>query len=97
MRRRDFIALLGGATSSWPLHAQETPIPVVGYLSESSPESDVARVTGLQRGLSEAGYVEGRSVTIEYGWAANQIDRLPGLAADLIQHRVAVIVTPGLP
>jgi putative ABC transport system substrate-binding protein len=99
MKRREFIALVGGAAGAWPLtlHAQKTPIPVVGYLSESSPESDLARITGLRRGLSEAGYVEGRTVTIEYRWAANQVDQLPVLAAVLVEHRVAVIVTPGTP
>jgi putative tryptophan/tyrosine transport system substrate-binding protein len=68
---------------------------VIGYLSQGSAESDDVRLTGLRRGLAEAGHVEGRNVTIEYRWAANQIDQLPALAADLLQHRVAVIVTPG--
>src|SRR5262249_9646288 len=77
--------------------AQQAAIPVIGYLSPESAEFDLPRVTGIRRGLTEAGYVEGRNVTIEYSWAENQLDRLPALAADLVQHRVAVIVAPGLP
>ena len=96
MRRREFIVAFGGA-AAWPLvsHAQQSAMPVIGYLSQGSAESDDVRLTGLRQGLAEAGHVEGRNVTIEYRWAANQIDRLPALAADLLQHRVAVIVTPG--
>jgi putative ABC transport system substrate-binding protein len=97
MRRRDFIAAVIGSATEWPLaaRAQQTAIPVIGYLSQGSAESDDVRLTGLRRGLAEAGHVEGRNVTIEYRGAANQIDQLPALAADLLQHRVAVIVTPG--
>jgi putative ABC transport system substrate-binding protein len=68
---------------------------VIGFLSSGSQEPDVVRVAGLRRGLNEAGYVEGRNVTIEYRSAGNQLDRLSALAAELVQHRVAVIVTPG--
>ena len=98
MTRREFITLVGGAAAVWPLaaRAQQTVIPVVGYLSQGSSESDDVRLAGLRLGLAEAGHVEGRNVTIEYRWAANQYDRLPALAADLLQHRAAVIVTPGL-
>ena len=98
MRRREFIALLAGVAfaGSQVARSQQTIIPVVGYLSQGSSESDDVRLAGLRRGLAEAGHVEGRNVTIEYRWAANQFDRLPALAADLLQHRVAVIVTPGL-
>src|SRR5262245_25563471 len=71
-------------------------MPVVGYLSVGSPESDASRLTGLRRGLNQTGYVEGRTLVIEYRWAANQADRLPALAADLVQLRVAVIVAAGL-
>jgi putative tryptophan/tyrosine transport system substrate-binding protein len=97
MKRREFIALLGGAVA-WPLaaRAQQPPMPVIGYLNNVSPESDASRLTGLRRGLSQTGYVEGRNLVIEYRWAGNQADRLPGLAADLAQLRVAVIVSPGL-
>src|SRR5215468_78816 len=97
MRRREFITLLGGA-ASWPLaaRAQQGTMPVIGYLNFGSPESDAFRLTGLRRGLSQTGYVEGRNLVIEYRWAGNQTDRLPALAADLVQLRVAAIVSPGL-
>ena len=98
MRRRDFITLLGSAAAAWPLaaRAQQAALPVVGYLNFGSPESDASRLTGLRRGLNQSGYVEGRNLVIEYRWAGNQADRLPALTADLVQLRVAVIVTPGL-
>ena len=97
MKRREFISLLASVAFAklQVARAQQTVIPVVGYLSQGSAESDDIRLTALRRGLAEAGHVEGRNVTIEYRWAANQFDRLPALAADLLQHRVAVIVTPG--
>ena len=96
MRRREFIALLGGA-AVWPLaaRAQQPALPVIGYLNFGSPEFDTARLTGLRRGLSQTGYVEGRNLVIEYRWAGNQTDRLPALAAELVQLRVAVIVAAG--
>src|SRR5262245_59235468 len=71
-------------------------MPVIGYLNNASPESDSHRLTGLRRGLSQAGYTEGRNLVIEYRWGANQPDRLPALAADLVQLRVALIIAPGL-
>jgi putative ABC transport system substrate-binding protein len=98
MNRRDFITLLCGTTAAWPLaaRAQQPVMPVIGYLNNGSPESDTHRLTGLRRGLNQTGYVEGRNLVIEYRWAANQAERLPALAADLVQLRVAVIVAPGL-
>jgi putative tryptophan/tyrosine transport system substrate-binding protein len=98
MRRREFITLIGGSAAAWPLAAaaQQSAMPVIGYLNNGSPESDAARLTGLRRGLNETGYIEGRNFVIEYRWTANQADRLPALAADLVQLRVAVIIAPGL-
>jgi putative ABC transport system substrate-binding protein len=95
--RRSFITLLGGA-AAWPIAArgQKSAIPVVGYLSFGSPESDTSRLTGLRRGLNQTGYVEGRDFLIEYRWAGNRGNRLPALAADLVQLQVAVIVAAGL-
>ena len=97
MKRRAFIILLGGA-AAWPLaaSAQQAAMPAIGYLNNGSPESDVPRLTGLRRGLNQTGYIEGRNLVIEYRWAGNQADRLPALAADLVQLRVAVIVSPGM-
>lgn len=95
IRRREFI---GGAAVAWPLGARaQQPTPVIGYLSIGSPGTDAARLSGLRQGLNETGYVEGRDFVIDYRWAANQLDRLPTLAAHLVQGRVAMIVTPGLP
>ena len=98
--RRTFLAtLLGGAAAgtAGPLaaRAQQAAIPVIGYLSSGSPESDASRLTGLRRGLSQSGYVEGRNLVIEYRWAGNLADRLPALAADLVQLRVSAIVATG--
>jgi putative ABC transport system substrate-binding protein len=97
VRRREFIALLSGTVAAWPLaaRAQQAAMPVIGYLNLGSPESDAFRLAGLRLGLNQFGYVEGRNLVIEYRWAGNQADRLPDLAVDLVQRRVAVIVTPG--
>jgi putative tryptophan/tyrosine transport system substrate-binding protein len=96
IRRRQFIVTLGSA-AAWPLaaRAQQAALPVVGYLNLGSPESDASRLTGLRRGLNQSGYVEGRNFVIEYRWAGNQADRLPALAADLVQLRLTVIVAAG--
>ena len=97
MRRRDFIALLGGTAANWPLvtGAQPSARPVVGFLGAGSPGSDGFRATAVRQGLAEAGYVEGRDITIEYRWAEDRYERLPALAAELAYRNVDVIVAIG--
>jgi putative tryptophan/tyrosine transport system substrate-binding protein len=96
MRRREFIAGLAGA-GAWPvsLRAQQSAMPVIGWLDANTPQEAREVLPGFYQGLAETGYVEGRNVAIEYRWAERQSDRLPALAADLARRRVAVIVTPG--
>jgi len=100
MRRREFLGGLGGAAVLWPLsaRAQQKAMPVIGVLLTSSQGPSSALFTGaLRQGLSEAGYVEGRNVAIEYRWAENHYDRLPALAADLVGRKVDLIVANGKP
>jgi putative tryptophan/tyrosine transport system substrate-binding protein len=97
MRRREFIAGLGGA-AAWPIaaRAQQPTIPVVGFLSAQSARDDYKDfIVPFLQGLKETGYVEGQNVAIEYSWAENEVDRLPALAADLARRRIAVIVAVG--
>ena len=91
MGRREFITLLGGAAVVWPLAAHAQQLPVIGYLSSLTPSVSVRVLAGFRQGLTETGYIEHRSVGIEYRWAEGQYDRLPALTADLINHGVAVI------
>jgi len=93
MRRRDFISLLGGAVTVWPLagRAQQPAMPMIGFLSSGSPRPYQHLVAGFQQGLKETGYVEGQNVAIEYRWAEGHNDRLPGMAADLVRRKVNVV------
>jgi putative tryptophan/tyrosine transport system substrate-binding protein len=95
MRRREFITLLGGTAAAWPLaaRAQQAPAPVIGYLSHATPEGGADFVAAVRKGLGEAGLVDGRDVASEFRWARHVADRLPALATDLVQRRVALIVT----
>src|SRR3984893_9676348 len=95
MRRRELLLLLGGALVPHTLRAQQKAMPVIGYLNGSNPEANAVQLAAFRQGLSETGWVEGQNLKIEYRWAGFHYDRLPGLAADLVAHRVDVIAACG--
>jgi ABC-type uncharacterized transport system substrate-binding protein len=96
MRRREFITLLGGAAAWSPAaRAQQVSTPLIGFLHAGSLEQNVKRLAAWRKGLGEHGFIEGQNVAIEFRWADGRLDRLPDMAADLIQRRVGVIATPG--
>jgi putative ABC transport system substrate-binding protein len=96
VKRRDFITLLGGAVAAWPLAASAQPAqPVIGFLGSGSPKTFTPHVNGFLDGLKEAGFVDGRNLTIEYRWAEGQFERLPALAAELVRRPVDVLATVG--
>jgi putative tryptophan/tyrosine transport system substrate-binding protein len=99
MKRREFVTLLGGAAAAWPLaaRAQRPTLPMIGFLSSGSQQSDVWRLATFRRGLREIGYIEGRNVVSEFRWADDQYDRLPALATELARSQPAVIVAVGGP
>jgi putative ABC transport system substrate-binding protein len=96
MRRREVLTLLGGAVA-WPLaaHAQQPSVPVIGFLTSRTPKQAEYLVAAIRDGLKEVGYIEGQNVAVEYRYAEGRYDRLPALAADLVDHQVAVIIAGG--
>jgi putative ABC transport system substrate-binding protein len=94
MNRREFIALVGAA-ASWPLAARTQTMPVIGFLHSGLRDAFVRPLAAFHQGLGDAGFVEGRNVTVEYRWAENRYDQLPAMAADLVSRGVSVIATPG--
>src|SRR5262245_52297779 len=97
MRRREFITLLGGAAITPVVARAEQPLPIIGFLSPTSADTNAEYLRAFRQALEQTGYIEGRNVAIEFRWAENQMDRLPTLAADLVRLRVAVIVAGAQP
>ncbi|MGB7854438.1 MAG: ABC transporter substrate-binding protein [Pseudolabrys sp.] len=99
MRRREFLGVLGSAAAAWPLaaRAQQPAMPVIGFLHTASAVQVTPQLEGFRRGLAESGYVVAQDVAIEYRWADGHFDRLPALAAELVQRRVTVLISGGGP
>jgi len=97
MRRREFIAIVGCTAAAWPLasRAEQSAMPVIGFLNSASPQPFANYVAGFRAGLKQTGYVDGQNVTIEFRWAEGHYDRLPEMAADLVRRKVAVLVATG--
>jgi putative tryptophan/tyrosine transport system substrate-binding protein len=97
MRRREFIAFIGCTAAAWPLaaRAEQSATPVIGFLNSATPQPFAKYVAGFRAGLKETGYIDGQNVTIEFRWAEGHYDRLPEMAADLVHHKVAVLVSTG--
>ncbi len=97
MKRREFIALLGGASVAWPLkvRAQQSAMPVIGFVSGRWPDESTYLIAAFQRGLRESGFAEGQNVSIEYRWCEGNVTRAPVLAAELVDRGAAVIATVG--
>ena len=98
MKRRNFLEVLGGAAVAWPLaaRAQQAAIPVVGFLRITVAAGSEPLVGAFRQGLNEAGFVEGQNVAVEYRWADDQDDRIPGMAAELVRRQPTVIVANGI-
>jgi putative tryptophan/tyrosine transport system substrate-binding protein len=99
MRRREFIKVIAASAAAWPIaaRAQQTPIPVVGFINAASAQKYTRQLAAFLKGLGESGYVDGRNVAVEYRWAEGQNDRLPAMAADLVHRQVAVIAATSTP
>ena len=91
MKRRDFIKIISGSAAAWPVaaSAQQSAMPVIGFIRDGSAQGEARWVGGFQKGLSETGYVEGKNVTVEYHWLEGKYDRLPELLADLVRRQVS--------
>src|SRR5215831_12011162 len=96
MHRRDFIKVVAGSAFTWPLRAraQQTVLPVVGFVDAGAADASVARATAFRKGLGEAGYIEGQNVMVEYHWLAGRYESAPTVMADLVRRQVAVIAAP---